>query len=59
MGKVDCIVEMREEQFTAGLMHVARKLLSKGFSIEDVCEDTELPIDKVKKLYDEINASKK
>jgi hypothetical protein len=62
MGKVDCIVEMREEQFQAGfdkgLMEVARNFLISGFPVDVVSKNTTLPIDKVEKLAQEINSSK-
>lgn len=61
MEKVDCITEMREEQFNAGfgegILMVARKLLSKGMSVEDVSDGTDLPISEVKKLLKEIKSS--
>jgi hypothetical protein len=58
MGKVDCIVEMREEQFEAGLMEAVRNLLISGFPIDVVSKNTTLPIDKVEKLSKEIGFSK-
>jgi hypothetical protein len=58
MGKVDCIVEMREEQFEAGLMEAARNFLISGFPVDVVSKNTTLPIDKVEKLAQEINSSK-
>lgn len=58
MGKVDCIVEMREEEFNNGFddgvskssLKIARNLLIKGMSVEDVSKVTELPVDEVKKI---------
>ena len=66
MGKIDCIVEMREEQYNSGydsgvddgLLKVARNLLVNGFPIEMVCENTSLPLDKVNGLLEEIRFSK-
>ena len=66
MGKVDCIVEMREDQFKNGFnngfnngfsdgvskssLKIARNMLAEGMSVEDVSKLTELPIDEVKKI---------
>lgn len=58
MGKVDCIAEMCEEQFNAGLTRVAINMLSMGFSIIDVCKATELSIEKINDLEKEIKSSK-
>ena len=66
MGKIDCIVEMREEQYNSGydsgvddgLLKVARNLLVNGFPVEMVCENTSLPVDKINGLLEEIRFSK-
>ena len=58
MGKVDCIAEMCEEQFNAGLTRAAINMLSMGFSIIDVCKATELSIEKINDLEKEIKSSK-
>ena len=58
MGKVDCIVEMCEEQFNAGMMHVARNLLALGCSIDIVSKGAELPVEKVMELKKEVESSK-
>ena len=66
MGKIDCIVEMREEQYNSGydsgvddgLLKVARNLLVNGFPVEMVCENTSLPLDKINGLLEEIRFSK-
>ena len=58
MGKVDCIVEMREEQFEAGLMQAAKNFLRSGFSVDVVSKNTNLPINQVKRLAQEIESSK-
>ena len=66
MGKIDCIVEMREEQYNSGydsgvddgVLKVARNLLVNGFPIEMVCENTSLPLDKINGLLKEIRFSK-
>jgi hypothetical protein len=49
---------MREEQFEAGLMEVARNFLISGFPVDVVSKNTTLPIDKVEKLSKEIGFSK-
>ena len=54
MTKVDCIVEMREEQFNAGLMEGAKILLKKGFSASEVSKDTNIPL-QIKELEKEIS----
>ena len=54
---VDCIVEMAEEQFTAGLKHVARNLLAMGYSIDVVSKNCELPLETVMELKEEIESS--
>ena len=62
MGKIDCIVEMREEQYNSGVddsvLKVARNLLVSGFPVEMVCENTSLPVDKINGLLEEIRFSK-
>lgn len=58
MGKVDCIVEMREEQFNAGLLVSAKILLETGFSLDFVSKKTGLDINKLEKLNNEILSSK-
>ena len=62
MGKVDCITQMRREQFDAGrndgLLEVARNLLINGFSLGFVSKNTNLPITKIKELRNEIESSK-
>ena len=54
MGRVDCIVEMREEEFNKGydegLIKVAENFLIEGFSVELVSRCTTLPLDEVKDL---------
>ena len=58
MGKVDCIVEMREEAFDEGfdegcgktLRDIVKNLLKDGFSINDIVRLTDLSEDEVKKL---------
>ena len=62
MGKVDCITQMRREQFDAGrkegLLEAVRFLLKKGFSVFDISQDIDLPIDKIIELKNEIGSSK-
>ena len=62
MTKVDCIAEMRQKQFEAGhnegLLEAARVLLKKGFSVFDISQDIDLPIDKIIELKNEIESSK-
>ena len=66
MGKVDCITQMRREQYDAGhdagrkdgLLEVARNLLINGFSLGFVSKNTNLPITKIKELRNEIGSSK-
>ena len=54
MARVDCIVEMREEEFNKGyekgLIKAAKNLLIEGFSVELVSKYTTLSLDKVKDL---------
>ena len=66
MGKVDCITQMRQEQYDAGhdagrkdgLLEAVRFLLKKGFSVFDISQDIDLPIDKIIELKNEIESSK-
>ena len=58
MTKVDCITEMRQKQFEAGLLEVARNLLINGFSLEFISKNTNLPISKIIELKNEIESSK-
>ena len=61
MGKVDCIVEMRREQFEAGfsegLLEAARNFLMDGDSLERVSKNTTLPMSVVEKLAREVKSS--
>lgn len=58
MGKVDCIVEMREETYNEGcndtLMKVASSLLEKGYLVEEICSITDLSVSEVMNLKSEI-----
>ena len=58
MGKVDCITQMRREQYEAGLLEVARNLLINGVSLDFVYKNANLPIDKIIELKNEIESSK-
>lgn len=59
MGKVDCIVEMREEEFNNGfgeaMLKIARSLLLEGASVETVSRLTELPISEITNLKMSLN----
>jgi hypothetical protein len=69
MGKVDCIVEMRQKEYDAGrdagrdegfedgLLEAVRVLLKKGFSVFDISQDIDLPIDRINELKNEIESS--
>jgi hypothetical protein len=65
MGKVDCIVEMRQKEYDAGrdagfedgLLEAVRVLLKKGFSVFDISQDINLPICKIEELKNEIESS--
>ena len=54
MIKIDCITDMCEEQYTAGLMTVAKNMLNMGAPIDCIAECTELPIEKINELQKEI-----
>ena len=66
MGKIDCIVEMREEQYNSGFnsgyddgfeeasLMVARNLLINGFSVDVVLKNISLDEDKISELLNEI-----
>ena len=66
MTKVDCIAEMRQKQFDAGrdegfdegLLVVARNLLINGVSLDFISKNTNLPINKIIELKNEIESSK-
>ena len=66
MTRVDCIAEMRQEQFEAGrgegfedgLLEAARVLLKNGFSVFDISQDIDLPVTKIIELKNEIESSK-
>ena len=63
MGKVDCIVEMRKEEFDNGfddgfdkaMFKMAKKLLLENFPVETVSRITELPISEVTNLKLSLN----
>ena len=63
MGKVDCIVEMRKEEFDNGfddgfdkaMFKMAKKLLLETFPVETVSRITELPISEVTNLKLSLN----
>ena len=73
MGKIDCIVEMREEQYNSGFVSgfnsgyddgfeeaslmVARNLLINGFSVDVVLKNISLDEDKIRELLKEIENS--
>ena len=58
MNKIDCIVEMRQEQYEAGMERGIRdtinKLLSNGLSLEFVSENLGLSVAEIKKLLKEV-----
>ena len=59
MARVDCIVEMCEEEFNKGydeaLIKVAKNFLIEGFLVELVSKCTTLSLDEVKDLKIELN----
>ena len=59
MGKVDCIVEMRKEEFDNGydeaILKMAENMLSENLSIETVSRFTELPVNELNNLKMKLN----
>lgn len=58
MNRVDCIAELCQDKFNEGLREAARNLLSNGFSVEIVSQNTNLPLNKIKELEEEIKSGK-
>ena len=62
MNKIDCIVEMRQEQYEAGMERgmergirdTINKFLSNGFSLEAVSKGLGLSVAAIKKLLKEV-----
>ena len=66
MNKIDCIVEMRQEQYEAGMergmergiergiIDTINKFLSNGFSLEAVSKGLGLSVAEIKKLLKEV-----
>ena len=54
MNKIDCIVEMRQEQYEAGIRDTINKFLSNGFSLEAVSKGLGLSVAEIKKLLKEV-----
>jgi predicted transposase/invertase (TIGR01784 family) len=50
-GKAEGKVEGKVEGKAEGKIEVARKLIQKGWSAEDIAETTELSLDKIQALY--------
>ena len=54
MNKIDCIVEMRQEQYEAGIRDTINKFLSNGLSLEFISENSGLSVAEIKKLLKEV-----
>lgn len=58
MNRVDCIAELCQEKFNEGLKEAARNFLAWGLSAEVVSQNTNLPLNKIKELEEEIKSGK-
>ena len=54
MNKVDCIVEMRQEQYEAGFHDAIKKFISNGLSLEFVSECLGLSVAEIKNILKEV-----
>lgn len=46
----------RDDGISEGIEKVALKMIRRGKSFEDICEDTDLPIERIKKLADDLKS---